>query len=193
MSPTPSFLDLLNKLEAGSVDGPGEVIRDRFENRLIGLAVRRIGQRPNRRTDAEDVVQSAFGTFFKRVRLKQYKFHCWEELWGLLGTIAIRRVKRAAARANAAKRGGGWADAGPVENVSLDREPLPEEVVIAEAVHDELLARTPEHHRRALEMSLDGYTAEEVARATELSLATVERIRRRAREHLTEILSREPT
>lgn len=58
-------------------------------------------------TDPEDIVQSVFGTFFRRQAEEPMAVQSRLELWRLLATIARRKCVKAARRALAAKRGGG--------------------------------------------------------------------------------------
>ena len=57
----------MERLRAGDDEAAREVF-DRFARRLVGLARRRFDRRLAHRVDPEDVVQSAFKSFFVRHR-----------------------------------------------------------------------------------------------------------------------------
>ena len=57
-----------------------------------------------RRMDAEDVVQSAFRSFFSGVNRDQFQLEESGDLWRLLVVIALNKLRRQAAFHGAAKR-----------------------------------------------------------------------------------------
>lgn len=109
MSETPegSITHFFGALQAG--DGAAaQKLWERFFPRLHGLARKALSGRPQRAADAEDAVQSAFATFFRRARQGAFGHGLdRDDLWSLLGVIAVRKARKQARREAAAKRGGG--------------------------------------------------------------------------------------
>lgn len=95
------------QFQAGDAAG-AQRLWERFFPRLVGLARKTLGRRPQRVADADDAVQSAFASFFDRAR--QGAFGAGldrDDLWALLGVIAVRKARKQTRREAAAKRGGG--------------------------------------------------------------------------------------
>jgi RNA polymerase sigma factor (sigma-70 family) len=99
---------------------------DRYFPRLHGLARKALAGRPQRAADADDAVQSAFATFVRRARQGAFGAALdRNDLWSLLGVIALRKARKQVRREATAKRGGGRildeaAIAGPDDRAGLD-------------------------------------------------------------------------
>lgn len=88
--------------------GAAAKLWDRFFPRLHALARKALSGRPQRAADAEDAALSAFATFFQRARDGAFGEGLnRDDLWALLGMIAVRKARKQARRESAAKRGGG--------------------------------------------------------------------------------------
>jgi RNA polymerase sigma-70 factor (ECF subfamily) len=196
MSPNDSFAVLMGRLRSGE-DEAARVVFVRFAARLAGLARRHLDSRVSAKVDPEDVVQSAYKSFFLRQREGGLDVGTWDGLWGLLTIITLRKCADRAAYYRAGKRdvtretatGGDDSAPGAVE-LALDREPRPEEAaVLAETV--EALFRTIDDpdERSILELSLQGHTATEISER----LGRAERSVRRLREHVRKRLERMQT
>src|SRR5262245_57011648 len=95
--------DLIAQFKAGSESAAGELF-DRYCEQLMRLARRRIGQRMASRVDPEDVIQSAFRTFFVRVRNDEFTFDGENDLFKLLVRLTVNKALRQIAYHRAAKR-----------------------------------------------------------------------------------------
>jgi len=62
---------------------------NRFAGALIAEAAKKLGRRLRRKLDAEDVVQSAWASFFRRYADGQFEVKDWSGLWGLLVSITV--------------------------------------------------------------------------------------------------------
>src|SRR4051812_47435223 len=76
----------------------------RFVHRLIGLARSRIPGRLAGRVDPEDVVQSAYRSFFAASAAGHYQAARGDDLWELLATITLHKIHRQVERFQAQKR-----------------------------------------------------------------------------------------
>src|SRR5437879_5530378 len=95
--------DLIAALRAGNESAARELF-DRYCERLMRLARRRIGHQMLRRVDPEDVIQSAFRTFFVRIRNDEFTFEGANDLFKLLVRLTVRKTLRQIAFHRAAKR-----------------------------------------------------------------------------------------
>src|SRR3954469_24505435 len=91
--PSADDRDLISEFKAGSESAARELF-DKYCERLMRLARRRIGQRMTSRVDPEDVIQSAFRTFFVRVRNDEFKFEGENDLFKLLVRLTVHKTLR---------------------------------------------------------------------------------------------------
>jgi RNA polymerase sigma-70 factor, ECF subfamily len=197
MSANESFAVLMVRLRSGE-DAAAREVFVRFAARLAALARRHLDARVGAKVDPEDVVQSAYKSFFVRQREGELDVGTWDGLWGLLTLITLRKCADRAAYFRAEKRDvtretttGGAGDSSPgVVDMVFDREPQPDEAAtLAETV--EALFRSIEDpdERAILELSLQGHTATEISER----LGRAERSVRRLREHIRKRLERMQT
>ena len=148
MTDNDAFALLMSRLRSGEDAAASEVFA-RFAGRLVALTRGRFNRLLARKVDPEDVVQSAFKSFFVRHRAGTLDVDNCDGLWNLLALITLRKcADRAeyflADRRDAAREATGSAGGDGPDNclVALDRQPRPEEAVI--------LAETIEHLFRDL-------------------------------------------
>ncbi len=147
------------------------------------------------KVDPEDVVQSAYKSFFIRQREGELDVGTWDGLWGTLTMITLRKCADRAAYYRAEKRDvtrettpSPVTDSAPaVVEMALDREPLPDEAAaLAETVEALFRSIDDPDERAILELSLQGHTATEISE----QLGRAERSVRRLREHIRKRLER---
>jgi hypothetical protein len=95
--------ELLAKYRDGDEQAATELFR-RYVSRLTVLARARIAPKIARRFDAEDVVLSAYRSFFVRARDGQFSLAQSGDLWRLLVGIMLRKLYHQAAHHSADKR-----------------------------------------------------------------------------------------
>jgi RNA polymerase sigma-70 factor (ECF subfamily) len=141
---------------------------DKYMERLVALARRRISQRMASRVDPEDIVQSVFRTFFGRLRAGQFQIEDQDDLCKLLMRITVHKTLRQVAFHRAAKRNPAL-EKGQQDAVDdrllevLDSEPTPEATVTFVDQLEHFLARLRPEERQVLEMRLQGHSNEEIA------------------------------
>jgi RNA polymerase sigma-70 factor (ECF subfamily) len=135
-----------------------------------------------RRVDAEDVVQSAYRSFFCGARDGRYRYQRAGDLWQLLVSITLHKLGDQARHHNAAKRrlaaeqGVGNADSlFGMEDVA-GREPSPLEAAALVDEVQEIMRRLPPQQQRVLELRLQGHNLYEIAQETHCCQRTVSRI-----------------
>jgi len=154
--------------------------------RLLALAKARCGEDLAARVDAEDIVQSVFGSFFRAATQGFYNVPAGEEIWGLLLVIAMNKIRAKGRRHRAAMRdvgktisGNALADSG-IEPPASDDAAL----TILRMVIEEVLAKLPEGHREAVRLRIEGYDVPEIAEKTGRSLRSAERILKEFRSRM---------
>ena len=95
--------DLLDRVAGGDSAAACNIVRG-YSKRLVSLCRSRISGRIARRIDPEDVVQSAFGSFFRQAADRKYSLDDEQPLWNLLATITINKLRHRQAFHLARKR-----------------------------------------------------------------------------------------
>lgn len=192
MSGNDSVNELMSRLRTGE-DGAAREVFVRFAGRLVGLARRHLDARLSVKVDPEDIVQSAYKSFFVRQRDGTLEVGSWDGLWGVLTMLTLRKCADRAAYYHAEKRDVGRETAPPATDdshlatpvMALDREPRPDEAAaLAETVEALFRAVDDPDERAILELSLQGFTATEVSEKLGRAERSVRRLRERIRKRL---------
>jgi RNA polymerase sigma-70 factor (ECF subfamily) len=185
-----SFAEWLTRLRAGD-DAAARVVFQRFAHRLVGLARCQFHASLRYKVDPEDVVQSAYKSFFRGFDEGRFTVGEWDGLWGLLTLITLRkcadRVQYHRAECRDAIRevpAVAEAEGGIPGTEALDREPTPLEAAILSETVEHLLASLDEDERPIVELSLQGYTTQEISQQLERPERSVRRLRERLRNRL---------
>jgi RNA polymerase sigma factor (sigma-70 family) len=165
---------------------------DRFTRRLVGLARRHLHERLQHKIDPEDVVQSAYKSFIDRYGAEDARpiEQGPDGLWSLLTLITLRKCadriryhkaeRRDIAREAAAPSGEEpepWRDA-------AGREPTPEHAATLAEIVEQLLRDLSPAERPIVEMSLQGYSTQEISEHLGRAERSVRRLRERLRLHV---------
>ncbi len=178
----------LGDLRAGSAGTAQRELWNRYFERLVGLARKRLGDAPRRVADEEDVVVSALNSFFEGMRAGAFpKLRDRSNLWPLLAKITARKAINQRIHEGAQKRGGGRVRGDSVGEAGAsthaaglaqfpDEEPGPEFLAAMSEQCRYLLARLENADlRRIVHMKLAGWTNREIAESMEISERSVER------------------
>jgi RNA polymerase sigma-70 factor (ECF subfamily) len=187
---TSSFAEFLARLH-NKEDAAAQDLVGRFTHQLIALALRHINAGLRHKVDPEDVVQSAYKSFFVRYGAGNLDVENWNSLWGLLTLITVRKCaeraayhragRRDAAREVSPPRGGDEA-ASWLE--PFGREPTPLEAAVLTETIEQLFADLDEEERPVLELSLHGHTTREIAEQLGRAERTVRLLREGVRRRL---------
>jgi RNA polymerase sigma-70 factor (ECF subfamily) len=179
-------------------DGDQQAATELFERcaaRLIALTRRRLSEKLAQRFDPEDVVQSAYNSFFQGVRADRFVLERSGDLWRLLAAITLHKLHRQIERHQADKRSPAHEELAEGSLFGLNaevvaRDPSPEQ---AAAVIDELeqvLRPLVPLHRRMAELRLQGHSVEEIAadvgRSERMVRLVLEQVRESLRQRLQE-------
>lgn len=149
-------------------------IFERYLARLTALARSRLAARLQRRTDPEDIVLSAYRSFFVGARDGRFVLQRSGDLWRLLATITIHKLNRQAKR-HSAERRDVQREVTLADDAHFAREPTAEEAVALADELESILRPLDPLLRRVLELRLQGQSLEEIAAITMRSERTVRR------------------
>jgi RNA polymerase sigma factor (sigma-70 family) len=173
-------IDLLSRYRQGDEAAATELYR-RYVEQLAAVARGQLSSKIAARLDPEDVVQSAYRSFFIRAREGEYVLQRGGDLWRLLVGIvrnkALAQVERHTAARRTFRREERFDHAGAplAELAALAHEPSPEEASVASELLVEIMAELTPAQRQVLELRLQGFTLDEIAAATGRCERTVRR------------------
>jgi RNA polymerase sigma-70 factor, ECF subfamily len=180
---------LLRRLQHGQSDASTELYL-RYAERLLALAASQSSADLARRVDPEDIVQSVFRTFFRRVSLGHYTVPDGEEIWKLLLVIALNKVRATGAFHHAAKRDVRRTVGGEAFDRAVESQPGKSEDALGflRMVVEELLQDIPEAHRRMIELRIEGHEVHDIAASVQRSKRSVERVLQDFRQRLDALI-----
>jgi len=189
-----SFFEVRARLEKGDEAGARQVF-DRFAQQLISQARKRLSVRLKQKLDPEDVVQSAFKSFFRRQTGDEFTLQNWESLWGLLLQITIHKCNRWAEHYGAHRRNvRNEMTTSPTDRSARQwdapgNEPMPSEIAVLNETIDALKAELDPIESEILTLRLQEYTVPEISEKVSRSERTVGRLLQRIRKTLAEQLA----
>jgi len=176
---TPST-ELVTRYRAGDEHAADELFR-RYLGRLTVLARSRLSPKIARRVDPEDVVLSAYRSFFIRSRDGRLTLERSGDLWRILVAITLNKLHRTVAHHRAQRRSVTREEPGAIssfEECGLWNPTAPiqadEAVALAELLETVLSELEPQA-RFILEMRLQDYEIREIASAIGRSERTIQR------------------
>jgi RNA polymerase sigma-70 factor, ECF subfamily len=177
---------LMKRLRLGSEDAATQIYL-RYAHRLRALARSQSSPELARCVDADEMVQSVFGSFFRGARQGYYDVPVGDELWKLFLVIALNKIRAKGAFYHAAKRdvrmtaGGGVLEKCP--EIASDDESA--ELSHLHLTIQEAMQSLPDEHREIVSLRIEGYRVEEISDRTKRSKRTVERILQEVRKRLS--------
>lgn len=186
---------LFQQLSAGDSQAAEQLFR-RFSGQLMELARQRLGWQFQRKLDPEDVVQSAFISFFRLHEQGDLAFENWDALWGLLSLLTIRKCGHRIEHFRAACRDVGRehsailnasdGEASRADWQAVAQEPSPSQAFLLTETLEELLSTLDERDRQVVTLALQGWTVAEISEKIGRSERTVQRVLERVRLELLE-------
>lgn len=162
----------------------------KYADRLLGMTSRKSSSEVTRQVDPEDIVQSVFRTFFRRVDEGHYDVPESEDIWKLLLVITLNKIRTVVAYSRAAKRDGRRTESDlgfDFEQAKVDDR---DEIALAslKMVIDEILSELIEVNREIVKLRIEGYEIDEIARQVQRSKRTVERVLQEFRTRLAKMI-----
>jgi RNA polymerase sigma-70 factor (ECF subfamily) len=173
---TPSDHSLLRRFRAGQPDA-ATALYLRYADRLYNLAQSQCGCDLAARVDPEDIVQSVFRTFFRRVVSGDYDVPEGEELWKLFLVIALNKVRSTGEYHRAAKRDVRLTKSGVAYDEAVQNTHARDDVALEtlQLVIQDIVQTLPMSQRAIIELRIEGYGVEEIAKSTGRAKRSVER------------------
>lgn len=187
MSDEPANRDLMNAWQHGD-SAAADALFHRFHARLLALVRSRLSRKLARRLDPDDIVLSAYRSFFVAVRNERVAPADDDDLWPLLTTMVRRKLARQS-RTHLAERRSVDREEHVDDDVSpslSQLSPTAEQAAILANEVEQLLATLDETAREVLVRTLQGADPGTIAR----DLGIHERTARRAMERVREQISR---
>lgn len=175
------------------LEGTPEVVSEfwnQYGDRLEKLAGKQLTPKLKRRVEADDVVQSACRTFFRRAEAGQFQLDESESLWRLLCAIVVNKARMKARFHLQGKRGinreedpGQVGDDRPLD-LGVAATPRPDEVAELNDQFEFLLSCLDDEEKQIIQYKLEDLNNDEIASRMNCSERTVRRIFARIRSRL---------
>lgn len=161
---------------------------------LLRIARKRLGGELQRRVDEEDIVQSVFRSFFRRVQEGSIVLSDGQKMWNLLCAITLTKVRRQSQYHSRQRRsirresaaGPPAPDCGPDE--PIDPAVPPEVLAAFEDEFQSLLEDLDPLERRVVDLRLQDLTNDEIALEIGVSERTVRRTLKRIERRLESLV-----
>src|SRR5262245_32659707 len=174
---------------------------ERYHRQLVSLARQKLQAARRRAADEEDVVQSAFHSFFRGVARGRFpQLDDRDNLWRLLVVITARKALDHLASEHSQRRGGGTLQGESRISPAAGRDDAAIEQVVGDEPTPEFAAQVADEYERRLDLlgddtlrrvarwKMEGLTNDEIAERLDCSRRTVAR----KLETIRIIWSREP-
>ena len=189
MNDEENSIHLLQRWRDGDESAATEIF-EKYVNRLCGLARTRLSQRMQRRVEAEDIVQSAYRSFFRRAG-EHYTLEKEGDLWRLLAAITVNKV-RGQVEFHTAKKRGVYSEESMAADQSVIRvppeivseEPNPDDAAVMVEELSDLLKSLDETQRSIIELSMQQLSIGQISKEIHRSERTVRRTIQQVREEL---------
>lgn len=165
-------------------DDAAKKIYDKYLLRLIALVQKRLSSRLTRRLDPEDVIQSAYRSFFRKARDGDFTLQRSGDLWRLLAGITIKKTLKRVEKERAARRNPSREECDVAVRETIEGDPSPEaDIILIEQV-EQFMNGLSSRDRRIVELRLQDENTEVIAKDVNVSEATVRRTLRQAYQEL---------
>ena len=128
------------------------------------------------RLDKEDITQSVFRTFFRRIGEGQYEVPEGETIWKLLAVITLNKIRTVGTYHRAAKRDirkSTPAELSTLGNLLSTNE---EALHVLHMTIQDIVGKLPEKQQKIIQLRLEGHEVAAIAESTKRSKRTVERV-----------------
>lgn len=191
MTDSSEFEEVLEGFVSGEPVATAAVL-DRFRDRLVALARQKIlDPRLRAKFDPEDIVQSAFLTFWRRARDGEFELDDWESLWNLLAKITERRCHKYWKLYQKTNKRNLNRESSEIADVSSPTSDPLRSAIVTDLL-DRLMHQLDESSQLTLVLKLQGFTETEICEAIQCSIRSVRRRVARIRDVLESVDSETP-
>ena len=180
---------LIRRFRSGEQDA-ATALYERYARRLQHLAARQTSTDLSSKVSSDEIVQSVFRTFFRRVSNGQYDAADGDDLWRLFLVIALNKIRSAAEFHRAQKR-----DLRKTKTCNPDllgtlAQTHSDDVAFAvlKMTVDELLSELPKGHAEIIRLRIAGNSLPEIAEQSGRAQRTIERVLQGFRKCLLKIV-----
>jgi RNA polymerase sigma-70 factor (ECF subfamily) len=183
-----AFVAFAERLRSGEDQAARELL-SRYSTQLISVARRRLGPRLAVKVDPDDVLQSVFRTFFRRLGGGEVELRDWTSRAGLLSLLTLRKCQLKARHYAAARRDARLETSFGIGEIGFamsipDRAPTPDEVAAFSELVERLLGDLSDRDGEIVRLLLAGESVESAAARLRRSRRTVQRTLVRIRRRL---------
>jgi RNA polymerase sigma-70 factor (ECF subfamily) len=182
-----TFRSFAVRLTAGEDHAAADLVA-RYSARLVALARQGLSPALRAKCDPEDVLQSVFRTFFRRLGTGDVDLRDWESLAGLLALLTVRKCQHRVRHYRTAGRDVrlevrlDGADGGPIH--VPDRDPVPDEIAAFTELAERLLQSLNLRDREVISRVIAGEGTAEIAQRLGRTRRAVQRAIARTRQRL---------
>lgn len=152
----------------------------RYTRRLLGFARRQLPEHIRRRVDPEDVVQSVYRSFFRRLNDGHFSLEDSHDVWRLLAAMTFHKARNAVKFHERERRDARRERTIDPDDRQLDpameMEPGPKEVDWLFEALNTLLSVLTDEQREIVVRRLEGHSIRQISEAVGLSRRTVLRV-----------------
>ncbi len=174
-------VELVKRWRAGD-ERAAEELYHAYQERLLGVVARHLGEKLRGPIGAEDLVQSILKSMFRVTREKNIEFSDDSGFWKWLVTIALNKTFRGIQRAGAGKRDFRRELRDTVLTERETGKPSVSEVSETADLLECILVRLEPDEQQTLLLKLEGYQQTEIAKRLNVCEKTVQRLSHRIRE-----------
>jgi RNA polymerase sigma-70 factor (ECF subfamily) len=185
MPDTGSRKSLAGRLNAGAGSAANDV-DEQYRAKLCRLVEREMNRRFRRREDPEDVVQSAFRTFYRRSARGEFHIDSSVDLWRLLETITRHKILKHVEKHSAGKRNPDREEY-PEGDDLHGQAPTPDAAAVAADLMEKALHGLDETYVKVFHLRLANCTEQEIAAKLDCTRAFVRTKLQRVRDRLQKL------
>lgn len=162
------------------MDDAERKVVERYSRSLLAMARRQLPNRLRQRLDPEDIVQSVYRTFFRRLNEGEFSFEDSHDVWRLLAAMTYNKVynvvKFHGRQRRDVNRESNTVGSDVADEQRGDSQVGPEDLAVLVECLEALMANLPDDYRPIVVMRLEGYSIEEIASQIDVSRRTVLRV-----------------
>lgn len=167
---TPSDRSLVILVRDGDEDA-AELLYNRYARRVLGLVKSQMSEKLSSATEPDDLVQSVFKSFFRKVQSGVYNAPPGRTLWNLIAVVAVNKVIRSANYHTAQCRDLERALPLEISGDAIDKKTADDLSIYVR----ELLEQLRPQDLQIANLRIDGHSVEEIATKVDRALRSVER------------------
>ena len=171
----PSDGSLVRSIRDGDNDAANDLF-ERYVSKLSNLAGRQLASELKGRLDSEDITQSVFRTFFRRIGNGQYDVPEGESIWKLLAVITLNKIRSVGSYHRAAKRDIRKSSATELSTLGNAISTNEDALRILHLTIEDVVGGLPEKQQQIIHLRLEGHDVATIAEKSGRSKRTVERV-----------------